>query len=116
MLRVAGLNVALGPERVPVVRSVDLAVNRGEILGLVGESGSGKSMTCLALMRLLPADAQVQGRIAFDGEDLLALDEAHMVRLRGRRIAMVFQDPIGALNPIKTIGWQIREAIRIRRP
>lgn len=118
MLRVSNLTVSFGPpgRRFPVVQGVDLQVDRGRILGLVGESGSGKSVTCLALMQLLGATASVGGKAELDGEDLLALDAAAMVGARGGRIAMIFQDPAAALNPVRTIGWQIHEAIRLNRP
>lgn len=115
MFRVSGLRVSFGrsPNLVRVVHGVDLEVGRAEILGLVGESGSGKTVSCLAVMRLLGAPSRIEGRIEFDGEDLLALDEAAMVRVRGRKIAMIFQDATSALNPVKSIGWQISEAIRV---
>jgi peptide/nickel transport system ATP-binding protein len=79
---------------------------------LVGESGSGKSVTALAILRLLDAAATVEGRIAFEGRDLLALDSEQMRRLRGREIAMIFQEPMTALNPVMPIGEQIAEAVR----
>ncbi|MCI0366610.1 MAG: ABC transporter ATP-binding protein [Phycisphaerales bacterium] len=115
MLRVSGLKVSFGlpPNLVCVVHGVDLEIAEGEILGLVGESGSGKSVSCLAIMRLLAYLTQVEGRVEFEGTNLLAIDTDSMVRLRGRKIAMIFQDATSALNPVKTIGWQICEAIRI---
>jgi oligopeptide/dipeptide ABC transporter ATP-binding protein len=113
VLRVSGLNVVFGSpdDRIPIVRGVDFVLERGRILGIVGESGSGKSVTCLALMQLLGKSASVSGQALLDGEDLLALDERAMVRARGDKIAMIFQDPAAALNPVRSIGWQLGEAI-----
>src|SRR5690606_41936839 len=91
---------------------VDVAVEQGEVVGLIGESGSGKSMTALTVMRLLPQMMQATGRVAFDGIDILAAPEAAMNRLRGDDIGMVFQEPMTALNPVKTIGEQVAEGIR----
>ena len=107
----------VGGRRVAVVRDVGLAVGTREIVGLVGESGSGKSMTALALLRLVPPPGRIAaGRVLLDGEDLLALPEARLRRVRGRRIAMVFQEPATALNPVYSIGFQIAEAVRAHRP
>ncbi|MBI3513564.1 MAG: ABC transporter ATP-binding protein, partial [Proteobacteria bacterium] len=85
----------------------------GETLGIVGDSGCGKSMTALALMGLLPEAAQAAGRIRFEDRDLLALPEAELCRLRGHRLAMVFQEPMTSLNPLHTIGDQIAEPLRL---
>jgi ABC-type dipeptide/oligopeptide/nickel transport system ATPase component len=103
-----------------VVRGVSLAVGRGEVVGLVGESGSGKSMTALAVLGLVPPPGRVTAGSALlagpDGEggpaDLLRLDERALRRVRGGRIAMVFQEPAAAFNPVYTIGFQIAEAVR----
>jgi oligopeptide/dipeptide ABC transporter ATP-binding protein len=93
---------------VEAVDGVSLGVRRGEILGLVGESGSGKSVTALAVLRLIrPPGRIVRGTIGFEGEDLLALPEESMRRVRGARISMVFQSPRTALNPVLTVGRQI---------
>ncbi len=98
---------------VPAVRGVSFAVRPGEVLGIVGESGCGKSATALALMRMIrPSEGEVTGSIRLDGTELLALDEAEMRRVRGGRIAMVFQDPMSSLNPTMTIGAQIVEMVR----
>ena len=96
---------------VHAVRGVDLSLVPGEVLGIVGESGSGKSVTALATMGLLPKGAQVRGSILFDGTDLLTLKEKQLTKVRGTGVAMIFQDPMTALNPVYTIGWQITEAI-----
>jgi peptide/nickel transport system ATP-binding protein len=96
----------------PILKSIDLTIDKGEVLGLVGESGSGKSMTALAIMQLLPHAAKASGRLTFDGIDILASTEEAMCRLRGDDIGMVFQEPMTALNPVKTIGEQVAEGIR----
>jgi len=99
------------------VNGVSLHLEAGETLGLVGESGSGKSVTSLAMMRLLPPQpaARVSGEIVFDGRDLATLPEKQMRAMRGRDIAMVFQDPMTSLNPVLRIGEQIQETIRAHR-
>jgi len=116
LLRVDGLWVTFGarPEnKRDAVRNVDLRVESGEVIGLVGESGSGKSLTALAVMQLLPPGARAtSGRIMFDGIDLLALKRRAMNERRGRDIAMIFQDPLTALNPTIPIGRQIYDCIR----
>ena len=88
----------------------------GEILGLVGESGSGKSLSMLAVMGLLPAGMRASGSIRFKGQEILGLPERQMRRLRGGRIAMIFQDPMTALNPVLTVGAQIVETIKLHNP
>jgi peptide/nickel transport system ATP-binding protein len=98
------------------VRELSFAIIAGRILGIVGESGSGKSVTSLAIMRLLPAgSARISGRIAFEGRNLLDLPESAMRRLRGNRIAMIFQEPMTSLNPSYTVGSQIAEALTCHR-
>jgi len=98
-----------------VLRAVDgvsFTIERGEVLGLVGESGCGKSVTSLSIMRLVPPPGRVAaGRVLFEGEDLLAKDAEAMRRVRGARIAMVFQEPMTSLNPVFSIGDQIASAI-----
>lgn len=98
---------------VPILRDVDLCMEPGRVMGLVGESGSGKSMTALTLMRLLPAAARASGSAVFGGVDLLSAGEDEMCKLRGDDIGMVFQEPMTALNPLKTIGEQVAEGIRL---
>ena len=99
-----------------VVREVSFGVERGEFLGLVGESGSGKSVTALSILRLLPENARVEsGRVVLDGKDLLASTEEEMRKIRGGRVGMIFQEPMTALNPVLTVGFQIAEAVRAHR-
>jgi oligopeptide/dipeptide ABC transporter ATP-binding protein len=96
------------------VSGVSFAVQRGETFGLVGESGSGKSVTARAIMRLIPMPPGEipQGRIRYEGRNVLDMSDAEMRSLRGRRIAMVFQEPMSALNPVFTVGEQISDALR----
>jgi peptide/nickel transport system ATP-binding protein len=119
LLSIEGLTVALpkGGDRPHALRDVSLHLDPNEILCVVGESGSGKSMTASAVMGLLPEGVQAEaGRILFEGRDLLAIPEPEMRRLRGARIGMVFQEPMTALNPLRTIGSQIAEMFRIHTP
>jgi len=116
VLSLQGLTVALprGADRPEALRQVSLDLNAGEILCVVGESGSGKSMMASAIMRLLPGNVRITGgSILFEGKDLASADEATMRALRGARIAMVFQEPMTALNPLRSIGDQIAEMFRI---
>jgi peptide/nickel transport system ATP-binding protein len=116
LLSVEGLTVGLpaGGDRPHAVEDVTLRVDAGEILCVVGESGSGKSITANAVMGLLPKGLPVKaGRIAFEGQDLLALSPEGMRRLRGARLAMIFQEPMTALNPVMRVGEQIAEAMRV---
>ncbi|MHB1526696.1 MAG: ABC transporter ATP-binding protein [Candidatus Dormibacteria bacterium] len=94
------------------VHGVDLTIGQGEVVALVGESGCGKSVTALALLRLLPGDARVKGSAHFQGRDLLSMPIREMRSIRGRDIAMVFQEPMSSLNPAFTIGNQIVEVLK----
>jgi peptide/nickel transport system ATP-binding protein len=114
LLSVEDLSIAFGSR--PAVDNISFHINGGETLGLVGESGSGKSATSLALLRLLPPTARVTGNLGFDGSDLLTLPEPAMRRHRGRSIAMIFQEPMTALNPVMPIGTQIAEAVQAHHP
>jgi len=100
----------------PVVEDLSLAIAPGQVLGLVGESGSGKSVTSLAILGLLDKAAEVTGSIRFADEELLTLRGEAMRRYRGRRIAMIFQEPMTALNPVMPIGRQVAEAIETHQP
>ncbi|HEY5923481.1 MAG TPA: ABC transporter ATP-binding protein [Kofleriaceae bacterium] len=114
LLRVEDLRVEYLTEagRVRVVDDVSFTLRRGEILGLAGESGSGKTTIALAILRLLKAPAAITGgRILFEGRDILDLDEVELRRMRGRRIALVTQSAMNALNPVLTIGEQLADAI-----
>ena len=118
LLKVDDLCVAFGSH--PAVDGISFHIAPGETLGLVGESGSGKSATSLALLRLLPASAHLTGTICFAGssgpENLLKLPEDAMRQHRGRKIAIIFQEPMTALNPVMSIGRQIAEALRTHQP
>ena len=114
MLSIDQLQVELDAEA-GIVRAIDglaLAIRRGETFALVGESGCGKSMTALALARLLPDAGRIAGgSVTLGGDDLLALPESAMRRVRGGRIGMIFQEPSTSLNPVMTVGAQIVEGL-----
>ncbi len=95
------------------LHGINLDVYPGEILGLVGESGCGKSISCMAMLQLLGSKALVRGQVEFGGRDLLQLSEKEITAVRGKEIAMIFQDPVSSLNPVHTIGRQIVESIRV---
>ena len=102
-----------------VVHGIDFDIEAGgETVAILGESGSGKSVSCLALTRLLPTDANcsVSGSIIFDGNDVLSLEDSALRKIRGGGIAYIFQEPSASLNPVFTIGFQIAEAVRLHRP
>ncbi|KQT47606.1 ABC transporter ATP-binding protein [Aureimonas sp. Leaf454] len=119
-MSVEGLTIAVGTgeRRRVLVDGLSFTLGRGETLCIAGESGSGKSLTSLAIMGLLPQPGPVvaRGAIRLGGEDLVALDERAMRRVRGDRIAMIFQEPMTSLNPVLTIGRQLTEAIEAHRP
>ena len=116
LLRVENLGIEFGALR--ATEGVSFEMAEGETLAVVGESGSGKSVTALALTRLLPPPptCRVTGRIEFEGRDILTLPERELRALRGKGIAYIFQEPSSSLNPVFTIGYQIREAIELHRP
>jgi len=114
LLEVRDLRIAFSGKE--AVRGISFELRRGETLGLVGESGSGKSATSLAMMRLLPPSADVSGSIAVAGTDTLTLPEEAMRRRRGQEIAMIFQEPMTALNPVMKVGRQIGEALLAHAP
>ncbi|MCV6823667.1 MULTISPECIES: ABC transporter ATP-binding protein [Halocynthiibacter] len=106
-------NLSLSIHGTPILKDVSLSVEQGQIVGVIGESGSGKSMTAYSVLKLLPNGAEQSGKIHFDGKDLGAASEQNMCALRGNDISMVFQEPMTALNPVKTIGDQVAETILI---
>ena len=103
------------PGRVSAVREISFELRKGETLGLVGESGCGKSLTALAIMGLLPKEAGLSGAIALNGQNLVGLPDTDYRKIRGARIAMVFQEPMTALNPVMTIGAQIAEVLALHK-
>jgi peptide/nickel transport system ATP-binding protein len=117
LLEVRDLQVKLQTHRgaALAVRGASFTLERGQTLGLVGESGCGKSMTAMALMGLLPENAQTSGSIRFDGAELTAKSDAQMCEIRGNRIGMIFQEPMTALNPVHSIGHQVAEPLRLHR-
>ncbi len=117
LLEVDHLSVQLQTQRGPAfaVRDVSFSLDSGDTLGVVGESGCGKSITVMALMGLLPENAEVTGSIRFNGEELTAKSDAAMEHIRGDRIGMIFQEPMSALNPVHTVGHQVAEPLRLHR-
>jgi peptide/nickel transport system ATP-binding protein len=117
LLAVTDLRVLLQTQRGPAlaVRDVSFSLEAGETLGLVGESGCGKTITVMALMGLLPENAQVTGSIRFEGRELIGMSDRQMCGIRGDRIGMIFQEPMTALNPVHTIGRQVAEPLRLHR-
>ncbi len=117
LLEVRGLSVSFDTDdgMVHAVRDVSFTVPRGGVLGIVGESGCGKSVSCHALLKLLPGNARVTGEARFNGRDLLQLTAKELNAVRGREIAMIFQDPAASLNPVHAVGTQIAESLRLHR-
>lgn len=116
LLEVKDLNIEFHDHLIPetVVYDFDLELKAGEIVGLVGESGSGKSMSALAIAGLLSRrDMHKKGQILFDGLDLLTCERSKLRKIQGNEISMIFQEPMTSLNPVKRIGWQIEESLRI---
>lgn len=116
LLEVKDLNIEFHDHLIPetVVYDFDLCLREGEIVGLVGESGSGKSMSALAIAGLLSRrDMRKRGQILFEGLELLTCERSKLRRLQGNEISMIFQEPMTSLNPVKRIGWQIEEPLRI---
>jgi oligopeptide/dipeptide ABC transporter ATP-binding protein len=112
LLEIRGLTVTLGSGH-GAVRGVDLTLHAGKVLGIVGESGSGKSMSMLAAMGLVPPTARVGGSVRYRGEELVGAPARRLRELRGEKMALIFQDPLTALNPVLKIGEQIAETVRI---
>ncbi len=118
VLEVIGLNTSFVTDNgvIPVVNDIDFVVNRQEVVGIVGESGCGKSVTSLSIMGLVPtSNGKVDGKIIFNGENLVNRSEKRMRNIRGNEIAMIFQEPMTSLNPVFTIGDQLIEAVKIHR-
>lgn len=111
LLEVKDLQLSIG--KFGILRDIDLSVDAGEILGVIGESGSGKSMTALTVMQLLPIGATTTGSVKLDGREVLGLPDAEMRKIRGGTVGMVFQEPMTALNPVKTIGDQVAETAMV---
>jgi peptide/nickel transport system ATP-binding protein len=97
------------------LHGIDLTLRRGEALGIVGESGCGKSITWMAVLGLLGRNARVAGSAKIDGQEILGADERSLNRIRGGRVAMIFQDPSSSLNPLHKVGWQLTEALRLHQ-
>jgi len=119
LLEIKNLSVEFGPpgRAFAAVRSMDMTLERGELLGVAGESGSGKSVSMLALMGLIDAPGRVKADVLrFDGHDLLTLPPKERRRIVGRDMAMIFQDPMASLNPAYTVGFQIMETLKVHRP
>lgn len=117
LLEVNHLQITLQTHRGPAVavRDMSFSIERGDSLGLIGESGCGKSLTAMALLGLLPEQAQVSGSVLFDGKELANAEESVLCDLRGNRIGMVFQEPMTALNPVHTVGHQVAEPLRLHK-
>lgn len=113
---VENLGVAIGGTDLHLVEGISFEIAKGDYFALVGESGSGKSITCHTLMRLLPFKPAIQGRIVIDGADVWSLTQAQLRLFRRRSVGMVFQDPLAALNPVRTIGSQMLETLRLYYP
>jgi len=111
LLEIKDLSLQIGP--FPILRDIDLTVDAGEIVGVIGESGSGKSMTALTVMQLLPTGSVTHGSVKLEGREVLGLPDAEMRKIRGGTVGMVFQEPMTALNPVKTIGEQVAETAMI---
>jgi oligopeptide/dipeptide ABC transporter ATP-binding protein len=118
LLEISGLQVAFDSGHGPLVavKGVDLAVERGEVLGLIGESGSGKSLTCHSVMRMVPSPGRIaSGRIIYDGEDVMAMSGSRLRQFRAQSVGMVPQNPFGSLNPVFRVGAQVAETLRVNR-
>lgn len=117
-VELADLRVSLADRsgsNIDLVHDVSFVAMKGSLTAIIGESGSGKSVTCLSLLGLQPQEAEVSGRLRVDGRDVPLASEG-LGRLRGRRITMIFQDPMAALNPVRRIGAQLFETVRLRSP
>lgn len=116
LLEVADLSVAFGRRRRVAVDGVSFTLDAGQRLGIIGESGSGKTITALAVLGLLPENAQVGGSVRLAGRELIGLNETAHARLRGDLVSMVFQEPMTALDPTMRVGRQVAEVLRLHAP
>lgn len=119
LLEIKDLNIEFHDHDVPerVLNHVSFEMDNGEMLGIVGESGSGKSMTAMAIAGLLKRhDIKKSGEIFFDGNELLRASRAELRKYQGNGISVIFQEPMTSLNPVKRIGWQVEESLKIHRP
>ena len=114
LLEIEGLSLSINGS--PILKDISLSLKQGRILGVIGESGSGKSMTAFAIMQLLPSGSKATGHLRVLGFDMLAASEDDLCKMRGNDVSIVFQEPATALNPLKTIGDQVAEAILIHEP
>ena len=113
LLSVENLSVTFNHQQT-VVDNISFTINAGETFALVGESGSGKSITALSVLRLLPNNAQIKAHaINLQGDNLIKRAEFELCKIRGKRISLIFQDPMSSLNPVMTIGRQIEEALKV---
>ena len=118
LLEIESLRIEFPSEEGPLVavKGVDLAIEPGEIVGLVGESGSGKSLTCRAVMRMVPEPGSISaGAVRFDGEDVLAMGKKQLRNFRAHSVGMIYQNPFGSLNPTMRVGAQIAETLKVNR-
>ncbi|MDF2556049.1 MAG: oligopeptide transporter, partial [Microbacterium sp.] len=117
LLEVSGLSVDFAVDNywVPAAKKLDYTVSSGKALAIVGESGSGKSASSMAMLGLLPNNARVTGSVKLGGREILGLRKDDLRRVRGRDIAVIFQEPMTALNPVFTVGFQIIETLRNHR-
>ena len=113
LLEISDLGIEFGRRRVRALDGISFTIEPGQRLGLIGESGSGKTVTALAIMGLLPPNAQVSGSIRLAGDELLGLDEGELAKRRGKAVSMVFQEPMTALDPTMRVGRQVAEVLRL---
>src|ERR1700727_3905233 len=115
VLDIEALSVDFPKRRISAVREVSLSIAQGECLGIVGESGSGKTQVFMAALGLLPKAAQARGSVRFEGQEILGLPRTALNRIRGSRLAMIFQDPMSSLTPHLRIGTQLAEVLVCHR-
>ncbi|MBN9624565.1 MAG: ABC transporter ATP-binding protein [Actinobacteria bacterium] len=118
LLEIEALRIEFPGEEGPLVavKGVDLALDEGEVVGLVGESGSGKSLTCRAVMRMVPEPGSISaGTVRFDGQDVMAMGRGQLRDFRAHSVGMIYQNPFGSLNPVLRVGAQIAETLRVNR-